>query len=159
MWRWLTGPPPPRTRRPYARSWNSYAGSSRAPKISIRGYARAEARVEAGEERAGAETVVSLAEASVTLLTLPFGTQLKFGQMRNRFGYSNFVHEHALPWIDRPNVLRNFLGDGGHRGVRLRRDAPASVAPHPPYRTAAEFHSLIAAAVLEGRPHRTIHDQ
>jgi hypothetical protein len=76
-------------------------------------YASAEVRIEAGEDPRGAETKVSLAEASVTLLTLPFGTQAKFGQVRNRFGYSNVIHEHDLPWIDRPNVLRNFLGAEG----------------------------------------------
>ncbi len=76
-------------------------------------YARAEVRIEAGEDSPGAETSVSLAEASVTLLTLPWGTQAKFGQMRNRFGYANFVHEHDLPWPDRPNVLVRFLGDDG----------------------------------------------
>ena len=55
----------------------------------------------------------SLAEASVTLLTLPYGTQAKFGQMRNRFGYSNEIHEHDLAWVDRPNVMRNFFGSEG----------------------------------------------
>src|SRR5204862_1035183 len=73
-------------------------------------YAYAEVRIETGEEARGQELGVKLAEASVTLLTLPLGTQAKFGQMRNRFGYSNMIHEHDLPWIDRPNVLRNFLG-------------------------------------------------
>ncbi len=84
-------------------------------------YASAEVRIEAGEDARGAETKVSLAEASVTLLTLPFGTQAKFGQVRNRFGYSNVIHEHDLPWIDRPNVLRNFLGAEGlqEKGVEL----------------------------------------
>ncbi len=72
-------------------------------------YAYAEVRIEAGEASRGGELNVSLAEAAVTLLTLPGGTQAKFGQMRNRFGYSNVLHEHDLPWIDRPNALRNFL--------------------------------------------------
>jgi len=76
-------------------------------------YAYAEVRIESGEGTRGTETPVSLAEAAVTLLTLPFGTQAKFGQMRNRFGYTNVIHEHDLPWIDRPNVLRRFLGDDG----------------------------------------------
>jgi hypothetical protein len=76
-------------------------------------YARAEVRIESGEEAPGAETGVSLAEANLTLLTLPWGTQLKLGQMRARFGYTNAIHEHDLPWIDRPNVLRNFLGEEG----------------------------------------------
>src|SRR5437762_2646148 len=84
-------------------------------------YAYAEVRIEAGEDARGPDTGVSLAEASVTMLTLPFGTQAKFGQMRNRFGYSNVIHEHDLPWIDRPNVLRRFLGDEGlkEKGLEL----------------------------------------
>ena len=76
-------------------------------------YARAEVRFEAGEEGRGAETSVHLAEAFLELMTLPFGTQVKMGQMRNRFGLTNVVHEHDLPFIDRPDVLKQFLGDEG----------------------------------------------
>src|SRR5205814_6372574 len=76
-------------------------------------YARADVRIEAGEEEPGAATGVSLAEATITLLTLPYGTQAKLGQMRNRFGWSNVIHEHDLPWIDRPDVYRMFLGEEG----------------------------------------------
>ena len=76
-------------------------------------FARAEVRIEAGEEDPGAETKVSLAEAAITLLTLPYGFQAKLGQMRNRFGLTNVIHEHDLPFVDRPNVLRNFFGEEG----------------------------------------------
>jgi len=76
-------------------------------------YARADVRIEAGEEEPGAATGVSLAEATITLLTLPYGTQAKLGQMRNRFGWSNVIHEHDLPWVDRPDVYRMFLGEEG----------------------------------------------
>jgi len=76
-------------------------------------YARADVRIEAGEETPGGETDVSLAEATITLLALPYGTQAKLGQMRNRFGWSNVIHEHDLPWIDRPDVYRAFLGEDG----------------------------------------------
>jgi hypothetical protein len=76
-------------------------------------YARADVRIEAGEEEPGTATSVSLAEATITLLTLPYGTQAKLGQMRNRFGWSNAVHEHDLPWVDRPDVYRVFLGEEG----------------------------------------------
>ena len=76
-------------------------------------FARADVRIEAGEEAPGAETTVSLAEATLTLLTLPYGTQAKLGQMRNRFGWSNVVHEHDLPWVDRPDVYRLFFGEDG----------------------------------------------
>jgi hypothetical protein len=76
-------------------------------------YARADVRIESGEDTPGAETGVSLAEATITLLTLPYGTQAKLGQMRSRFGWSNVIHEHDLPWVDRPDVLRLFLGEEG----------------------------------------------
>src|SRR5207244_1758413 len=92
-------------------------------------YAFAEVRIEAGEDTRGADTKVDLAEASITMLTLPYGTQAKFGQIRNRFGYSNVIHEHDLPWIDRPNVLRNFLGDGGLQEKGLE----ATIVPDLPF--------------------------
>jgi hypothetical protein len=84
-------------------------------------YARGEVRIESGEETPGQETDVTLAEANLTLMTLPFNTQLKAGQMRNRYGWSNQVHEHDLPWVDRPGVLRAFFGDEGlqEKGVEL----------------------------------------
>ena len=76
-------------------------------------FARGEMRIESGEEAPGGEMNVTLAEAFITLLTLPYGTQVKLGQMRNRFGWSNVIHEHDLPWIDRPDVYRVFLGEEG----------------------------------------------
>ncbi len=84
-------------------------------------YASAEVRIEAGEEERGEETSVSLSEATITLLTLPYGTQLKLGKMRNRFGLTNVTHEHDLPFIDRPNVLVRFLGEEGliEKGAEL----------------------------------------
>jgi hypothetical protein len=88
-------------------------------------YARAEVRLEAGEEDAG-EIAVHLAEANLTLMTLPFNTQLKMGQLRNRFGLLNPIHEHDRPFIDQPNVLTRFLGDEGlvERGAELTWVAP-----------------------------------
>jgi hypothetical protein len=88
-------------------------------------YARAEVRFEAGEADAG-EIAVHLAEANLTLMTLPFNTQLKMGQMRNRFGLLNPTHEHDRPFIDQPNVLTRFLGDEGlvERGAELTWVAP-----------------------------------
>jgi hypothetical protein len=78
-------------------------------------YARGVVIIEAGEEEPGGETGVGLAEAHLTLLTLPFGTQAKLGQLRNRFGWSNERHAHDLPWIDVPDVYRAFVGEEGLR--------------------------------------------
>ena len=84
-------------------------------------FARAEVRIEASETSPGTDTQVSLAEANMTLLTLPYGFQAKLGQMRNRYGLTNPIHEHDLPYVDRPNVLRNFFGDEGlvEKGVEV----------------------------------------
>jgi opacity protein-like surface antigen len=92
-------------------------------------YARAEVRIETGEEERGGEATVRLAEAFFQLLTLPYGTQAQIGQMRNRFGYSNQVHEHDLAWVDRPNVFRNFFGDEG----LVERGAEFTLVPPLPF--------------------------
>ncbi len=78
-------------------------------------------RIEAGEEEAGGEARINLAEAYLTLLTLPYGTQLRLGQMRNRFGLLNEHHRDGLPQSDVPNVLLRFLGEEGlvERGAEL----------------------------------------
>ena len=78
-------------------------------------YARAEVRVESGQGSRNDELTVSLAEANLTLMTLPFGTQLKMGRVRNRFGLLNELHSHDRPFIDDPNVLVQFFGREGLR--------------------------------------------
>jgi hypothetical protein len=78
-------------------------------------YARGEVRIEAAEEFEDGvrELHVSLAEAHLTLLTLPWGTQARLGLMRSRFGLLNERHAHDLPQPDRPAVLARFLGEEG----------------------------------------------
>jgi len=76
-------------------------------------YARGEIVIEAGEEAAGGEIEVHLAEAHLTLLTLPFNTQAKLGRMRARYGWANQLHAHDLPWIDVPLVHRRYFGEEG----------------------------------------------
>jgi hypothetical protein len=76
-------------------------------------YAQAVVRIEAAEEfEDGAREIhVGLAEAYLTLLTLPWGTQARLGLMRARFGLLNERHQHDLPQIDRPHVLVRFFGE------------------------------------------------
>jgi hypothetical protein len=76
-------------------------------------YARAEVRVETGQDSRSGEMTVNLAEANLSLTALPYGTQLKMGKMRNRFGYLNQIHAHDWPFIDNPNVLQQFFGKEG----------------------------------------------
>src|SRR5262249_57401789 len=56
---------------------------------------------------------VELAEGTLTVMALPYGTQLKMGMMRNRLGYLNPIHANDWPVIDNPNVLQQFFGTEG----------------------------------------------
>jgi hypothetical protein len=72
-------------------------------------YARADAFFSFGE------TGVSVEEAYMTFTSLPAGLLLKVGKMRADFGKVNTIHNHALPYIDRPLVTNNLVG--GEDGI------------------------------------------
>ena len=80
-------------------------------------YARADFFVSFGEEG------VELEEGFLTLTSLPGGFLTKVGRMRAAFGKVNALHNHVLPWTDRPLVTRNLVG--GEEGID---DAGISVA-------------------------------
>ena len=85
-------------------------------------YARADAFISFGE------TGVNVEEAYVTFTSLPAGLLLKVGKMRAEFGKVNTIHNHALPFIDRPLVTNNLVGgeDGiDDAGFSLSRFLPA----------------------------------
>ena len=85
-------------------------------------YARADAFISFGE------TGVNVEEAYVTFTSLPAGLLLKVGKMRADFGKVNTIHNHALPWIDRPLATNNLVGgeDGiDDAGISLSRFLPA----------------------------------
>ena len=80
-------------------------------------YARADFFVSFGEEG------VNLEEGFLTLTQLPGGFLTKVGKMRAAFGKVNGLHNHVLPWTDRPLVINNLVG--GEDGIN---DAGLSVA-------------------------------
>ena len=85
-------------------------------------YARADAFISFGE------TGVNVEEAYVTFTSLPAGLLLKVGKMRADFGKVNTIHNHALPYIDRPLATNNLVGgeDGiDDAGISLTRFLPA----------------------------------
>src|SRR2546425_4916006 len=85
-------------------------------------YARADAFISFGE------TGVNVEEGYVTFTALPAGLLLKVGKMRAEFGKVNTIHNHALPFIDRPLVTNNLVGgeDGiDDAGISLSRFLPA----------------------------------
>ena len=71
---------------------------------------------------------VALEEGFITFTTLPAGLLVKVGKMRDAFGKVNQMHNHVLPWTDRPLVTSNLLG--GEDGIS---DAGLSVARLIPF--------------------------
>lgn len=85
-------------------------------------YARADAFLSFGE------TGVNVEEGYITFTALPAGLLLKVGKMRAEFGKVNTIHNHALPFIDRPLATNNLVGgeDGiDDAGLSLSRFLPA----------------------------------
>src|SRR2546425_110118 len=72
-------------------------------------YARADFFISFGEEGVGLE------EGYVTFTSLPGGLLTKVGKMRAAFGKVNTLHNHVLPWADRPLVTNNLVG--GEDGI------------------------------------------
>src|SRR5207237_6762397 len=54
-------------------------------------------------------------EGYITFTALPAGLVLRGGKMRAAFGKVNTLHNHVLPWIDRPLVTNNLVG--GEDGI------------------------------------------
>ena len=82
-------------------------------------YARADFFVSFGEQG------VNLEEGFLTFTELPGGLLTKVGKMRAAFGKVNTLHNHVLPWTDRPLVIQNLAGcedgidDAGFSVARL----------------------------------------
>ena len=96
-------------------------------------YARADAFISFGE------TGVNVEEAYVTFTSLPAGLLLKVGKKRADFGKVNTIHNHALPFIDRPLVTNNLVGgeDGiDDAGFSFSRFLPAPTPLSPSGRRA-----------------------
>jgi hypothetical protein len=86
-------------------------------------YMRADFFVSFGEEG------VDLEEGYVTLTELPGGLLTRVGKMRAAFGKVNGLHNHVLPWADRPLVINNLVG--GEDGIDDAGVSVARLIPNP----------------------------
>jgi hypothetical protein len=85
-------------------------------------YARGDFFLTFGEEGVGLE------EGYITFTALPAGFVARVGKMRSAFGKVNTMHNHVLPWVDRPLVTNNLVGgeDGiDDAGFSIQRILPA----------------------------------
>ena len=86
-------------------------------------YARADFFLSFGEEG------VEVEEGFITLTSLPGGLLTKVGKMRAAFGKVNTLHNHVLPWADRPLVINNLVG--GEDGIDDAGVSVARLIPNP----------------------------
>ncbi len=86
-------------------------------------YARADFFISFGEEG------VDLEEGYVTFPAIPGGLLVKVGKMRAAFGKVNALHNHVLPWTDRPLVTNNLVG--GEDGISDAGFSVARLIPNP----------------------------
>ena len=86
-------------------------------------YARADFFVSFGEQG------VNLEEGFLTFTELPGGLLTKVGKMRAAFGKVNTLHNHVLPWTDRPLVIQNLVG--GEDGIDDAGFSVARLIPNP----------------------------
>jgi hypothetical protein len=86
-------------------------------------YARADFFFAFGEQG------VELEEGYMTLTSLPWGLLTKVGKMRAAFGKVNTMHDHVLPWTDRPIVTDNLVG--GDEGITDAGISVARLIPNP----------------------------
>lgn len=85
-------------------------------------YARGDFFISFGEQG------VNLEEGYITFTALPAGFVAKVGKMRSAFGKVNTMHNHVLPWVERPLVTNNLVGgeDGiDDSGFSIERILPA----------------------------------
>lgn len=85
-------------------------------------YARGDFFLSFGEEG------VDLEEGYITFTALPASFVARAGKMRAAFGKVNTLHNHVLPWVNRPLVTQNLVGgeDGiDDAGVSVQRILPA----------------------------------
>ena len=86
-------------------------------------YARADFFVAFGHEG------VEVEEGFITFPTVPGGLLVKVGKTRAAFGKVNTLHNHMMPWTDRPLVTTNLVG--GEEGISDAGISVARLIPNP----------------------------
>src|SRR5437867_3551242 len=86
-------------------------------------YARADFFFSFGEQG------VNLEEGYITFPAIPGGLLVRAGKMRAAFGKVNTLHNHVLPWTDRPLVTTDLVG--GEDGMNDAGFSVARLIPNP----------------------------
>jgi len=77
---------------------------------SVDPYARAYAVINASADAATGEATASVEEAAIQTTSLPWNLTLKAGRFFGEFGRLAYIHDHELPFVNRPLVLDEYIG-------------------------------------------------
>ncbi len=77
---------------------------------SVDPFAKGYAVLNASADTATGEASVGVEEAAIQTTSLPWNLELKGGRFFGEFGRLSYVHDHELPFVNRPLVLDNYIG-------------------------------------------------
>ena len=77
---------------------------------SVDPFAKAYAVVTASADSATGEATFGVEEAALQTTSLPWNLELKAGRFFGEFGRLGYIHDHELPFVNRPLVLDEYIG-------------------------------------------------
>lgn len=93
---------------------------------SVDPFATAYAVLNASADAKTGEANVAVEEAAVQTTSLPWNLTLKGGRFFGEFGRLSYIHDHELPFVNRPLVLQQYIGGESQTdGLQLNWLVPA----------------------------------
>ena len=77
---------------------------------SVDPFAKAYAVLNASADARTGEATVQVEEAALQTTSLPWNLELKAGRFFGEFGKLSYIHDHELPFVNRPLVLDQYIG-------------------------------------------------
>ena len=77
---------------------------------SVDPFAKGYAVINASADRATGEATFGVEEAALQTTSLPWNLELKAGRFFGEFGRLAYIHDHELPFVNRPLVLDQYIG-------------------------------------------------
>jgi hypothetical protein len=94
---------------------------------SVDPFAKGYAVINASADPVTGEATAQVEEAAIQTTSLPWNLTLKGGRFFGEFGRLSYIHDHELPFVNRPLVLDNYIGgESKTDGVQLNYLLPTS---------------------------------
>ena len=99
---------------------------------SVDPFARGYAVINASADPVTGEATAQVEEAAIQTTSLPWNLTLKGGRFFAEFGRLSYIHDHELPFVNRPLVLDNYIGgESKTDGLQLNFLLPDSALREP----------------------------